>query len=127
MRMGCVAGAAAFGLMTTVSLAETPTLTGNDLKAIVVGKTVVMNTPVGGIPVVYRDNGTMVGRAKDLQMYTGQERDRGKWWVRADQICQQWETWLDARQYCFTVRLEGQTLHWKRNDGTTGTATIASN
>lgn len=111
----------------TAAIAETPPLSGEAIRAAVTGKTVVMNTPVGGIPVSYRDNGTMIGRAKDLQLYTGQERDRGKWWVKSDQMCQQWETWLEGQTHCFTVRIDGVTVFWRRNDGKAGTATIVTN
>ncbi|MFM9937882.1 MAG: hypothetical protein ACKVP7_00130 [Hyphomicrobiaceae bacterium] len=109
------------------ALAEGQHLNGDALKQMVVGKTVVLNTPVGGIPISYSGNGTMTGRAKDMQLYTGRERDKGVWWVNADQICQKWDTWLDGRSYCFKLRVDGRTVHWRRNDGHTGTATIASN
>lgn len=107
--------------------AESAHLTGEALKQMISGRTVVLNTPVGGIPISYRGDGTMVGRAKDLKMYTGQERDKGTWWVKSDQVCQKWETWLEGRSYCFTLRLEGKVVHWRRNDGRSGTATIAAN
>ena len=106
--------------------AERGVLSGDGLRAMVAGKTVVLNTPVGGIPISYGANGTMTGRARNMALYTGQERDKGNWWVKSDQICQQWDKWLDGRAWCFTFRLDGRTVHWRRNDGTTGTATIAS-
>ncbi len=109
------------------ALAESQQLSGDALKEMVVGKTVVLNTPMGGIPISYSGNGTMTGRAKDMRLYTGRERDQGIWWVNADQICQKWDTWLDGRSYCFKLRLEGRVVHWRRNDGHSGTATIASN
>lgn len=121
-----MAAAAVPALFAGHAMAETQPLAGDALKAAVAGKTVVLDTPVGGIPISYRDNGTMIGRAKDLSLYTGQERDRGRWWIKDDKICQQWEVWLEGRAFCFTMRLEGQTVHWRRNDGRTGTAKIAS-
>ena len=127
MILRTVAAIAAGLVAIGAARAEVQHLSGDALKQVVTGKTIVLNTPVGGIPIVYRDNGTMTGRAKDMQMYTGQERDRGTWWVKSDQICQKWDTWLEGRSYCFTFRLDGRTVHWRRNDGRTGTATLASN
>jgi hypothetical protein len=58
--------------------------------------------------------------------YVGSERDRGRWWVVADKLCQRWNRWLDAKSYCFKLRQqEGRTVHWTRNDGVSGIATIA--
>lgn len=100
---------------------------GDALKRMVAGKTVRMDTPVGTIPVSYRANGTMTGRAKDMQLYLGNERDAGHWWVAANRICQKWDVWLSAKPYCFTVRLDGRLVHWRTDDGRSGTATIAHN
>jgi hypothetical protein len=123
--MAGVAAAALAAVSSDGARAEAQ-LAGDALKHAVVNRTVVLNTPVGGIPISYRDNGTMTGSAKDMQLYTGRERDRGTWWVKADQLCQKWDNWLAGRAYCFTLRLDGHTVHWRRNDGRTGTATIAS-
>ena len=112
---------------SAAALAESRPLAGDALRQVLVGKTVMLNTPVGTIPISYRENGTMSGQAKDMQLYVGRERDSGTWWVSADQICQKWETWLKGRAHCFTVRLEGRKVHWRSTDGRTGTAIIASN
>lgn len=102
--------------------------TGDALKRMVAGKTVVLNTPMGGVPITYRADGTMSGRAKNISLgLAGPSKDSGTWWVAADKICQKWAAWLSAQSHCFTVRLDGRTVHWRRDDGTTGTATIVSN
>jgi hypothetical protein len=99
---------------------------GGALRKAVTGKTVQLATPLGGLPINYRADGTMSGRAGSLAAYTGSERDRGRWWVMADKLCQRWNTWLGGRAYCFTLRHHGAgTVHWTRNDGVSGTATIA--
>ena len=113
-------------LLAGAGVAEPLPLSGEALRTVLTGKTVVLNTPVGGIPIDYRDNGTMVGRAKDLSMYVGAERDTGRWWIKSDQVCQKWDIWLGARAYCFTLRVVGRTVHWKRNDGEAGTARLAN-
>lgn len=95
------------------------------LRKAVAGKTVHLATPLGGLPIRYRIDGTMSGSAGTLASYTGSERDRGRWWVVADKLCQRWNTWLGGRSYCFTLREQGGgTVHWIRNDGLSGVATI---
>ena len=56
----------------------------------------------------------------------GADRDTGRWWIKSDQVCQKWEIWLDSRAYCFTLRFEGRTVHWRRNDGEAGTARLSN-
>ncbi|HRD76320.1 MAG TPA: hypothetical protein PK264_10315 [Hyphomicrobiaceae bacterium] len=105
--------------------AEPSILTGDAIKATISGRTVNMHTPVGTIPVVYRANGTMIGIAKDMSLYTGQERDKGTWWISGDKLCQRWQAWLDGRQHCVSIKMTGQTFHWVSSDGRKGSATIS--
>lgn len=121
------AGLLAVPALVSLAGAEPQVVSGDALRQMIIGRTLMLHTPVGKIPIAYRDNGTMIGRAKDLQLYTGLERDKGRWWVRGDQVCQKWDNWLEGRAYCFSWRLEGQVVHWRRDDGRTGTATLASN
>ncbi len=111
---GSFAGASGDGLMD-----------GGTLQKAVAGKTVNLMTPLGALPINYRGDGTMWGRAGTLSIYTGSERDRGRWWIIADKLCQRWTTWLGGKSYCFQLRQEGATVHWTRSDGLSGTATIA--
>jgi hypothetical protein len=120
-----IAAAAAVACVSTNCLAAEPQLVSEEaLPQVVAGKTVLLHTRVGDIPIMYRANGTMVGRSGDLVAFTGQERDRGKWWVHNGMLCQQWETWLEGRAYCATIFQDGPTVHWVRNDGERGKATI---
>ena len=95
------------------------------LRKAVAGKTVHLTTPLGGLPINYRADGTMSASAGSLASYTGSERDRGRWWVVADKLCQRFNTWLGGKSYCFRLRQDGRTVHWTRNDGLSGVATIA--
>ena len=89
------------------------------LRRAVAGRTVHLATPLGSLPIKYRLDGTMSGSAGSLASYTGSERDRGRWWVVADKLCQRWNI-------CFRLRQQdGSTVHWTRNDGVSGVATIA--
>lgn len=97
---------------------------GGALRRAVAGKTVHLATPLGGLPINYRMDGTMSGRAGALASYTGSERDHGRWWIVGDKLCQRWSSWLGGKSYCFRLRQQGATVHWTRNDGVNGVATI---
>lgn len=114
-------------LPTTVG-AE-PQLVRSDLHGFVSGKTFVLETRIGSLPISYRGNGTMLGRAgsQPLAAYAGQPQDHGVWWVTGGQVCQRWAKWLEGRSHCFTFRIDGRVVHWRSSDGHEGTAVIASN
>ena len=99
-------------------------LQGDALKKTVSGKTVHLATPLDTLPIRFRMNGTMSGTAGELAAYTGSAADSGRWWVSSEKLCQRWQSWLDRKIYCFTLRQEGRVVHWVRNDGLSGKATI---
>lgn len=99
-------------------------LAGDSLRSAVSGKTIHLETPLGTVPVAYAPNGTLHGRGNGVAAYLGASEDRGRWWVTAQRLCQRWNTWLDARPHCYTIRREGDRVHWKRDDGRSGTARI---
>ena len=102
-------------------------LAGDALKEAIAGKVVILHTPVGSFPIRYREDGTMVSQVSgSAAMYLGSPRDQGTWVVRNDKLCMKFRTWLDGRQSCFTIRQDGRTVHWRRDDGRTGTGTIAT-
>jgi hypothetical protein len=104
-----------------------PVLLGDEaLKSAVAGKTIHLDTPFGvGVPITYHGNGLMSGKAGILEYLLGAEQDRGRWWVANGKLCQKWFKWLDAQPSCMRVRQEGTRIFWERDDGLTGTATIA--
>ncbi|MBI1384974.1 MAG: hypothetical protein GC150_08705 [Rhizobiales bacterium] len=107
--------------------ADSGGLDGAALKRALSGKTLRLSTPLGTMPIRYRANGTMVGEATTvLVSYTGSRKDRGSWWVSGDQLCQRWSKWEDGQAYCFSFRKEGNTVHWRRSDGRSGTAHIVN-
>jgi hypothetical protein len=99
-------------------------MNGEALRKALTGRTIHLRTPLGGLPISFRADGTMSATAGSLASYVGSERDRGRWWIAADQLCQRWNTWLGGQSYCFRLRQRGATVHWTRNDGLTGVATI---
>lgn len=112
-------------LSSGVAASEPAALSGAGLKSAVAGKTVHVSTPVGSLPITYRANGTMTGRSRLLGGYSGPESDSGTWWVNNDRLCQRWQSWLDGKQHCYRMQVSGTTVHWSRDDGRKGTATIS--
>jgi hypothetical protein len=117
---------AAMALAAVGAAASDLQLEGDALRRAIAGKTVSLDTPMGGLPISYRADGTMSGLAKGaLAAYAGAAQDGGRWWVVADQLCQRWNTWLGGASYCFRLRQQGGSVHWTRQDGLSGVATIA--
>jgi hypothetical protein len=108
------------------ALAQTGPLAGERLRAAVAGKTVSFATPAGAVPIRYRADGTMVGQSNQvLAPFLGSERDHGRWWIAGDQLCQRWSNWLEGKSHCYKLRRLGRIVHWTRNDGRRGTATLS--
>jgi hypothetical protein len=116
--------AAAMTVTSGLAAASDEQLDGASLRKAVAGKTISLETPIGNVPIAYRSDGTMRSSAAGLAHYLGSTQDRGVWWVAADKLCQRWNTWLSGKPYCFTLRQSGRLVHWTRNDGVSGTATI---
>ena len=107
--------------------AEPVELGDETLKQTVAGKTVNLDTPFGvSIPITYHGNGLMSGKAGVLEYFLGAEADRGRWWVANGKLCQKWFKWLDAQPSCMQLKQDGDKILWRRDDGLSGTATIAS-
>jgi hypothetical protein len=119
-----VAGAILSATVCTAA-AEAPGSRLN-LHEVVADRTVSLHTPAGTIPISYSGNGTMIGRAKDLEFYTGSAFDRGTWWVTGDRICHRWRSWLGGKDHCVSLRLDGTKVHWRSSDGYSGTATLGA-
>jgi hypothetical protein len=125
MRFRIVVVAAVAAGASFAARAEPAALVGEALRSAVSGRTVMLSTPLGGLPISYAANGTMTGQAGQLASYVGSASDHGAWWVTRDKLCQRWDKWLDGKSYCFSLRKDGSTVHWTRNDGQSGVATIS--
>jgi hypothetical protein len=107
--------------------AEPVALGDEALRSAIVGKTVHINTPFGvAIPITYHGNGLMSGKAGVLEYFLGAEADRGRWWIAGGRLCQKWFKWLDAQPSCMRLARDGDRIFWRRDDGLSGTATIAA-
>ena len=91
------------------------------------GRTFVLDASFGTkIPISFRADGTMQGKAGSLSMMLGAAADEGKWWVEKGRLCQRWKVWLEREMQCLRLRKSGELIHWTRDDGKTGTARMAA-
>ncbi len=127
MKIGAFVMAASLGLAATSAVAEPATLSGDELRQAISGKTVYLNVSGFELPIRYAANGRMSGKmsavAASFALGDGAS-DHGKWWVENDQLCQQWSSWMDGKRYCYKLTRSGSTVQWIRNDGRSGTARI---
>ena len=102
-------------------------MTGDNLKQIVPGSAIALDTPLNTIvPIRFATDGLMTGEAGSLASYLGAEKDRGRWWIAGDQLCLKWFRWFDAEQRCLELRQDGDRIYWHEQDGKSGTATITA-
>ncbi|MCY0094975.1 hypothetical protein [Hoeflea ulvae] len=123
----------AFGLGAALCVAMAPAalgadwLAGAELKGFVNGKRVYLATPFGGeFPLNYQPSGVVSGDGTSLGL--GKflaPKENGRWWVKGENLCQQWPTWYDGKATCFRIEKTGdQSLNWVRDDGRRGKARI---
>jgi len=128
MRTGLLATATFAAILLALPSAEARTqLSSDEIRQTVAGKRIYLKTPLGGeFPLFYQRNGRVdgSGEAVGLGRFM-QPNDEGRWWVRGNRLCQQWESWYDGKRFCFTLsRGSGDTLYWTRDDGLNGRARI---
>ncbi|MFZ2019762.1 MAG: hypothetical protein WAU90_13945 [Methyloceanibacter sp.] len=107
--------------------AKSVSLTGDQLRQAVSGKTVYLNISGFELPIRYSAGGTMSGSmgivAAALSRGDGAS-DRGTWSIADDQLCQRWTSWMDGKSYCYKLTQTGSSVRWVRDDGHSGTARI---
>lgn len=113
--------------LPAAAASEGKPLAGAALKSFISGRRIYLAVPLGGeIPLTYRANGVVdgTGEAAGLGKYMT-PKDRGRWWVAGNRVCQKWQTWYDGRAFCFTVdQLPGGKIRWVRDDGKSGVARV---
>jgi len=127
MKIGAFVAAAAIALPASLCTAEPVSLSGDELRQAISGKTVFLNVSGFELPISYSANGRMLGKLSTVAASFSRgdgSQDRGKWWVSGDQLCQKWTAWMDGKTYCYKLTRDGQTVHWVRDDGRSGTARI---
>jgi len=111
--------------VATIAKAEPVELSGQDIRDLVAGATVEIDTPLGSMPVAYTVNGKLSGQARALTSYLGAATDTGRWWVASDQLCHRWNRWFNAEPQCLRLSKERGAIRWRSQDGNSGTAVIA--
>lgn len=103
------------------------TLSGSEIRDLVNGRRIYLATPLGGeLPMNYRSGGMLdaSGEAIGLGRFL-QPKDRGRWWIAGDRLCQQWQSWYDGKRICFTLSRRGESrLFWRQDNGDTGLARL---
>ncbi len=128
MKFGTFLVAVGLALPAASAIAGQPAaLSGDELRHAISGKTVYLNVSGFELPIRYNANGHMSGKMSTIAASFSRgdgASDSGKWWVAADQLCQQWSSWMDGKTYCYKLTRSGASVQWLRNDGHSGTARI---
>jgi hypothetical protein len=128
IRTALVAGIG-LGLIAAVGVtpASAEALSGPAIKDTISGKRVMLQTRWGGFPLKYASSGRVTGDGSALGLARFfAPKETGRWWVSGGKLCQQFPTWYDGRQFCFTLsRKNATTLNWVREDGYSGTAVVS--
>jgi hypothetical protein len=129
MKLGAILVAAALSASATAAVAESVSLSGDELRQAVTGKTVYLNISGFELPIKYAANGRMTGKMSTVAASFSRgdgSSDTGKWWVADDQLCQKWSSWMESKQYCYKLTRNGTSVRWVRNDGRSGSARLGS-
>jgi hypothetical protein len=106
---------------------EASSLTEDELRQAIIGKTIYLNVSGFELPIRYKANGRMTGSMGAVAATFSQgdgTRDSGRWWIEANQLCQRWTSWMESQTYCYKITHQGNLIKWLRNDGVSGTARI---
>ncbi|MEM1287291.1 MAG: hypothetical protein AAGH60_02960 [Pseudomonadota bacterium] len=116
------------GAVFDASPAKASSFTASDIRSQIIGRTIYLAAPFGGeFPLNYRQSGQVDGdgEASGFAARMAQPKDRGRWWIDGNQLCQQFQTWYNGRPMCFDLTRTGSdTLRWVRDNGQTGRARI---
>jgi hypothetical protein len=120
---------AAFSALTlgAALAAEPASLSGDELRKAVSGKTVYLRISGFELPIYYSSGGSMAGSMGAVAAIVARGEsasDRGSWWVSGSQLCQRWSSWMEGKTYCYKLTRRGNNVTWVRNDGRSGTARI---
>ena len=116
-----------FLMLGTALATERASLSGDELRKAVSGKTVYLRISGFELPIRYSAGGSMSGRMSAVAAALARgdgASDSGKWWVSGSQLCQQWTSWMEGKSYCYTLTRRGNSVRWVSNDGRSGSARI---
>ena len=85
-------------LISVEGIAAARKLTGNEIRRTHSGHTFRFRASTGSTgEISYKSDGTMAGKK-----YSGAS-DAGKWWVKDDKFCRQWDKWSGGNWDCFQI------------------------
>ena len=109
------------------TLAGNTSLSADELRRAVAGKTVYLDVSGFELPIRYLDHGRMSGSMGTVAatLSIGDPvSDNGVWWIETNQLCQRWTSWLEGQTHCYRLTRKGNSVQWFRDDGRSGTARI---
>jgi hypothetical protein len=109
--------------------AEATQMKEADIRSLIIGRTIYLAAPMGGeFPLNYHPSGEVDGSGKALGLGKFiKPTDKGRWWIKSDKLCQQFEVWYDGSPMCFDLTEAGEgKVKWVRDDGETGIARIGN-
>lgn len=127
-------GASLAASVTASALADTATpqpsgaMRGSEIREMVTRNRIFLATPLGGeFPLTYRADGVVDGSGEAVGLGRfARPKDRGRWWIEGDQLCQRWQSWYDGKRMCFVIRLSGQNrFTWQQDNGDRGRGRFA--
>ena len=114
-------------LVATGAAAGSSPLSGEAIRETVAGAVFEIDTPLGTkLPIRFSEDGQLSAEAPSLAYILGSQSDSGRWWVSGDRLCHKWTRWFDGAIQCLRLSQDGSRFFWRRDDGETGTATIAA-
>jgi hypothetical protein len=112
-------------LLPAFAMAEV--MTASDIRSDIIGRTMYVATPLGGeLPLSYHISGQLEGTGRALGFAAfGKPSDTGKWWIKDNKLCQQFQTWYQGNPNCYSLERAGTDhVRWTRDNGQKGVARI---
>ena len=107
--------------------AEPASLSGDELRKAVSGKTVYLRISGFDLPIRYSQGGSMAAIIGAVAATSHTRRKLIRSWqmvVSGSQLCQRWLSSMEGKTYCYKFTRRGNSLTWVRNDGRSGSARI---
>jgi hypothetical protein len=109
-----------------LAVAQHARLGDGEIREMISGATISLDAPLGAkIPIRYGADGRVSGEARGLAFHLGSRTDTGTWWIASGELCHRWSRWFERKVQCLTLTRDGRTIHWRNQDGRTGTASVA--
>ncbi len=101
------------GRVESLSTTAGKWLTGDELKAVMSGATILYKE-VTGVPctINYHEDGSMSGTLG----FSNEEQDNGRWRIDGDRFCRQWSRWNYAEESAYYIVIDGRQIKYFNKD-----------